>query len=77
MEPESKKGLFVRNLPYCTTVEKLKEIFSHYGETKACCIIKDKEGGMAKLFSSGSFYIIMIGIAVLCVEMINIIFFIR
>ena len=46
---ESKKGLFVRNLPYCTTVEELKELFSHYGETKACCIIKDKEGGMAKI----------------------------
>ena len=41
---ESKKGLFLRNLPYNATDEELNEFFSHYGETKACFIIKNNEG---------------------------------
>ena len=45
---ESKKGLFLRNLPYNATDEELNEFFSHYGETKACFIIKNNEGKVLK-----------------------------
>ena len=41
---ESKKGLFVRNLPYSTTDEELKDFFSHYGETKGCFVVKNSQG---------------------------------
>ena len=38
----NKKTLFVRNIPYSTTNDKLQEIFSEFGPIKSCFVVKDK-----------------------------------
>ncbi|KAF6773491.1 hypothetical protein AHF37_07911 [Paragonimus kellicotti] len=37
-------NVYVKNFPPDTTDEKLKEMFSEFGEIKSCCVEKDAEG---------------------------------
>ncbi|KAF8570784.1 hypothetical protein P879_01820 [Paragonimus westermani] len=37
-------NIYVKNFPPDTTDEKLKEMFSEFGEIKSCCVEKDAEG---------------------------------
>ncbi|ESN91426.1 hypothetical protein HELRODRAFT_70332, partial [Helobdella robusta] len=36
------KTVFVQNLPFSTTTEKLRELFAKYGEMKQCFVVADK-----------------------------------
>ncbi|MBT96595.1 MAG: RNA-binding protein [Candidatus Pacearchaeota archaeon] len=44
------KKLYVGNLPFSVDSEKLKELFSSYGETEEVTIISDKFSGRSKGF---------------------------
>ncbi|KAH9525143.1 hypothetical protein Btru_000425 [Bulinus truncatus] len=44
------KTLFIRNLPYSTTNEKLEKIFSDIGPIKTCFVVKDKDTGKCRGF---------------------------
>ncbi|WP_035586991.1 RNA recognition motif domain-containing protein [Hippea jasoniae] len=44
------KTLYVGNLPYATTEEELKELFSEYGEVSSSKIITDRETGRSRGF---------------------------
>ncbi|KAI8791659.1 RNA-binding protein 28 [Biomphalaria glabrata] len=44
------KTLFIRNLPYTSTNEKLEKIFSDIGPIKTCFVVKDKESGKCRGF---------------------------
>ncbi len=43
--------LFVGNLPFSITEEKLKEIFEQYGEIKSLKLITDRETGKSRGFA--------------------------
>ena len=47
--------VYVGNLPYGITEEKLKELFSEYGEVSEVVIIKDKYSGRSKGFGFVTF----------------------
>lgn len=42
------KKLFVGNLPYSTTEDQLKDVFSQYGELVSCTVITDRMTGRSK-----------------------------
>ena len=42
--------LYVGNLPYSVTEDKLKELFASYGEIEEVVLIKDKFSGRSKGF---------------------------
>ncbi|OII72301.1 RNA recognition family protein [Cryptosporidium andersoni] len=44
----SKRKLFVRNLSDTTTAEKLKEVFSQFGNVEDCVILTDSNTGLSK-----------------------------
>ena len=47
--------IYVGNLPYSISEEKLKELFSEYGEVSEVVIIKDKYSGRSKGFGFVTF----------------------
>jgi|TARA_Y100000310_G_scaffold320303_1_gene376623 RNA recognition motif-containing protein len=49
------KKLYVGNLPFSVDSEKLKELFSTYGETEEVTIISDKFSGRSKGFGFVTF----------------------
>jgi RNA recognition motif-containing protein len=44
------KKLYVGNLPYSATEEKIQDLFSQYGELESVILIKDAETGQVKGF---------------------------
>ena len=44
------KRLYIGNLPFSTTLEQLKEIFSKYGEIEEATIVANKYSGRSKGF---------------------------
>jgi RNA recognition motif-containing protein len=44
------KKLYVGNLPYSATEEKIQDLFSQYGELESVILIKDAATGQAKGF---------------------------
>lgn len=49
------KKLFVGNLPFTMSVDKMKELFASYGETEEVVIISDKFSGKSKGFGFVTF----------------------
>jgi|SRR3989338_4259006 len=47
--------VYVGNLPFSTTDEKMKEMFSSYGEVSEVSVIKDKFSGRSKGFGFVTF----------------------
>ncbi len=47
---EEKNKMYVGNLPYSVTDEKLKEIFAEFGEVVEAKVITDKYSGRSKGF---------------------------
>jgi len=47
--------IYVGNLPYSISEEKLKELFAEYGEVSEVVIIKDKYSGRSKGFGFVTF----------------------
>ena len=43
-------NIYVGNLPYSTTPDELRELFSAFGEVSAARIVNDRETGRAKGF---------------------------
>ncbi len=50
-----KNKLFVAGIPWSTTSEALKELFSQYGEVSEAVIITDRETGRSKGFGFVTF----------------------
>lgn len=51
----SEKKLYIGNLPYSVTGEKLKELFGAYGEITDATVIKDRLSGRSKGFGFVTF----------------------
>ncbi|MAH03571.1 RNA-binding protein [Candidatus Pacearchaeota archaeon] len=49
------KKLYVGNLPFSVDTEKVKELFSSYGETEEVTVISDKFSGRSKGFGFVTF----------------------
>ena len=47
---KSGMNIYVGNLPYSTTPDDLREVFSAFGEVSAARIVNDRETGRAKGF---------------------------
>ena len=47
---QSGMNIYVGNLPYSTTPDDLREVFSAFGEVAAARIVNDRETGRAKGF---------------------------
>ncbi|XP_064596036.1 LOW QUALITY PROTEIN: RNA-binding protein 28-like [Liolophura sinensis] len=45
---EPRQTLFIRNLPFSVTEQRLEEVFSEIGPVKRCILVKDKETGRGK-----------------------------
>jgi len=43
-------NIYVGNLPYSTTEEQLRTMFSEYGEVTSASVIKDRDTGRSKGF---------------------------
>lgn len=39
---EPRQTLFIRNLPFSVTEQRLEEVFSEIGPVKRCILVKDK-----------------------------------
>ncbi len=49
------KKLYIGNLPYSMTSEKLKEAFSSYGEVSEAVVVRDRETGRSRGFGFVTF----------------------
>ena len=49
------KKLFIGNIEWAVTEDDLKTLFSQYGETEECVIVKDKFSGRSKGFGFVTF----------------------
>lgn len=45
-----KNKLYVGNLPYSATADRLREVFSQFGEITDCVVITDRHSGRSKGF---------------------------
>ena len=55
MEEASESKIYVGNLPFSVTQEKLKELFAPYGEITEATVIADKFSGRSKGFGFVTF----------------------
>lgn len=55
MEEVSESKVYVGNLPFSVTQEKLKELFSQFGEITEATVIADKFSGRSKGFGFVTF----------------------
>ena len=63
---EARRTLFVRNLPYTTTDDRLTSAFAKYGAIKSCFTVKDKGMAPQSLAMTHTTCIIIIGVIDRC-----------